>query len=336
MGAVEKFVSIASPVPGLTKEQLEFRKTGIGGSEAAAIAGLSPFTTPLGVYLSKIGPVEQKPMTEAQYWGHIHEDNVAQEWVRRMEREGRRVVHIRDDAQLIRHPKYKFVLANTDRIVLLEGEEEEDGLECKSANEYVSYLWGDEDTDEVPDYYLIQCQHYMLALNKRRWFLAVLIGGNRFRKYVIQRDEELIAHLITIESQFWKRVEKREPPSPMNLEDIKRLYRRDNGEPIIATEAVVEAVERLRKIKADVKQLEADEATEMFAIKNFMGENATLLLNSDGEKLLTWKKNKDSEVFNENRFSEDHPGLYKQYIETKEGARPVRIAKPKAEKAKAK
>lgn len=46
----------------LTEEQQAIRRTGIGGSEIAAILGLSPFLTPLDVYLGKVEGW-LKPMT---------------------------------------------------------------------------------------------------------------------------------------------------------------------------------------------------------------------------------------------------------------------------------
>ena len=37
--------------------------------------------------------------------------------------------------------------------------------------------WEDE---EVPAAYLLQCQHYMAVTGYEAWWIAVLIGGNKF------------------------------------------------------------------------------------------------------------------------------------------------------------
>ena len=62
---------------------LKERKTGIGGSEAAAIMGLDPNRSALSVYLDKIGegvPVEEN---ERMHWGTMLEREIALEYKRR-------------------------------------------------------------------------------------------------------------------------------------------------------------------------------------------------------------------------------------------------------------
>ena len=51
---------VLTPTSGLTREQwLEFRRKGIGGSDAASVLGISPFRTGVDLYYDKIGlPVE--------------------------------------------------------------------------------------------------------------------------------------------------------------------------------------------------------------------------------------------------------------------------------------
>ena len=76
------------------------------------------------------------------------------------------------------HPKYDFMLANVDRLIVGE----KVGLECKTTSEYVKDQW---EEDEVPDHYILQCQHYMAVTGYIGWWIAVLIGGNKFRyKYI--------------------------------------------------------------------------------------------------------------------------------------------------------
>ena len=67
----------------MTNEQralwLEGRRTGIGGSDVAAVLGLNPWKTPLDVWNDKLGLSEDKGMTEPAYWGTVLEDTVAKE-----------------------------------------------------------------------------------------------------------------------------------------------------------------------------------------------------------------------------------------------------------------
>ena len=57
----------------MTNEQraawLKGRRTGIGGSDVAAVLGLNPWKTPLDVWNDKLGISEDKEMSEPAYWG---------------------------------------------------------------------------------------------------------------------------------------------------------------------------------------------------------------------------------------------------------------------------
>ena len=65
----------------LTKQQRIDRHAGLGGSDAAAVLGLSPWTSPLDLYLDKRGELDEEPEqpTNWQRWGHLLEDLIADE-----------------------------------------------------------------------------------------------------------------------------------------------------------------------------------------------------------------------------------------------------------------
>src|SRR5690606_28440496 len=92
------------------QEWLGVRRKGIGGSEIAAIAGLSPFETPLSVYLRKIGELPDKEETEAMYWGSVLENVIAEEYKRRHPE-----VRVRRVNAVLQHPEVPYFLANIDR-----------------------------------------------------------------------------------------------------------------------------------------------------------------------------------------------------------------------------
>ena len=74
-------------------------------------------------------------------------------------------------------------------------------------------LQGGEWEDAIPDEYMIQIQHYMAVTGCQGAYIAVLIGGNTFRWRFVERDEELIAMLISLEEDFWRHVQKGTPPA---------------------------------------------------------------------------------------------------------------------------
>jgi len=190
----------------LTAEQLDTRQNGIGGTDSSVIAGCNPYKTVRELYHEKRGEIVQEDISDvdAVYWGNVLEDTVAVEYARRT---GFKVHRVN---RTLMHPEHRFILGHIDRNV----SKTDRALECKTAGAFVKRdEWGPDGTDQVPEHYLLQCQHYMGLLPKVRVFdLAVLIGGRDFRIYEIPRDDGLISNLIDLEIDFWKQVEAANAP----------------------------------------------------------------------------------------------------------------------------
>ncbi|SDX70460.1 putative phage-type endonuclease [Allochromatium warmingii] len=95
----------------LTEEHRAQRRRGIGGSDVAAIAGLSPWRTPLDVYLSKVRDVEQSD-SDVMRWGSILEAPIADEYARLT---GNRIRRIN---RVLAHPEHCYILASLDRQIV--------------------------------------------------------------------------------------------------------------------------------------------------------------------------------------------------------------------------
>ncbi|MCC2491712.1 YqaJ viral recombinase family protein, partial [Bacillus cereus] len=66
------------------EQWLEARKAGIGGSDAAAIAGLNKWSSPIAVYYDKTSEtVKDQLPSEAAYFGNVLEEIVAEEFSKR-------------------------------------------------------------------------------------------------------------------------------------------------------------------------------------------------------------------------------------------------------------
>lgn len=186
---------------GITREDwLAQRKKGIGGSDIAAIAGLSPWRSPMAVYLEKIGEIPDQEENELMYWGTRLEDIVADEFSLRTG------LKVQRKNAILQHSEYPWMLANIDRRIVGQ----KVGLECKTTSAYGKDNWAD---NKVPDMYQLQCQWYMAVTGYESWWIAVLIGGNTFQYKEIKRDEEIINYLIKIGSDFWQLVENKAPPA---------------------------------------------------------------------------------------------------------------------------
>lgn len=175
---------------------LEVRKTGIGGSDAAAAVGLSPYKSQLELWMEKtnrdadLPRPDPKDTTEPVYWGTMLEPIVAASYTQQTGRKVRKVNAV------LQHPQFPFMLANLDREVV--GTSSVQILECKTAGEFGAKLW----KDGVPEYVQLQVQHQLSVTGKQAADVAVLICGQRLEVHRIQRDDELIARLIHLEAQF--------------------------------------------------------------------------------------------------------------------------------------
>lgn len=180
---------------------LEDRKKSIGGSDAAAIIGLSKYATPYTVWADKTGKLPPQEDNEAMRQGRDLEDYVAKRFC---EETGKRV---KRHNQIIRNDKYPFAHATIDRKVIGE----DAGLECKTTTTLNLKQFKN---GEYPDNYYVQCVHYMAVTGLKRWYLAVLVLGKGFFVYTIERDEDEINALMNAESDFWNKYVVTDLPPP--------------------------------------------------------------------------------------------------------------------------
>lgn len=214
----------------LTKAQLEERKSGVGGSDAATVLGINPYNDAYGLYLDKRGeapPEDEDFLKESRYWGSVLEAPIADRYA---EETGYKVQKAN---QLIRSKEHPFMIANIDRKVV--GQDERIGFEAKTAARRGD--WGDSGSDEIPAYIMCQCQHYLAVTGYDFWDLAVLISGNDYRSYRIAPIESIISQLVEAEEEFWDRVTAGVPPEPnwqsaATTRLLKDLYPGTNGQVI--------------------------------------------------------------------------------------------------------
>lgn len=269
----------------LTAEQLAKRKLGIGGSDAAAVAGICPFKTPLEVYLEKLSlsvPIEEN---DYMRFGTILEPIILKEYERRtgeicLPRDENTNQYFKDY-----HEVYNWMRANIDGYIFNKNII----IECKSASARTAYLWGEPGTDEIPANYLIQCAHYAIVYDAVRVDLAVLIGGNDFRIYHYNRNAALEEKLIEKERIFWHdHVLKEIPPDPINLKDSYLLWPDSLANSKIATNDTYMHLCQYDHLKSKIKELGKEADLLKLKVQQFMGESDTLV-NANNEKLATWK-----------------------------------------------
>ena len=203
------------------EEWLEERRKSIGGSDAAAVIGMSRFASPYTVWMDKTGRLPEKEDTEAMRIGRDLEEYVAKRFEEASGKKVRRCNYI------IRNPAYPWAHADIDRRISSENA----GLECKTTSTLDIRQFNGV---EFPERYYAQCVHYLAVTGLDRWYLAVLVFGRGFFTYTLERDEAEISALMEAEKLFWRCVEEDTPPAPDGSEAttdaISTVYADSNGE----------------------------------------------------------------------------------------------------------
>lgn len=202
---------------GLAKKQHEIRKTGIGGSDVAAVLGVCQYRTPHDLWLEKTGRKQPEDLSGKPkiQLGIMLEPLLIKKYAKQNKCE---IISIK---QTLRHPTMPWLLASPDGIFLSENKI----LEIKTAT-FPGKLWGPSGSDIVPMQYILQVYHYMnvisavkgCTINEADIYACIFGGKNEkeedvFRTYNIKRDQEIIEHMICACDKFWNyNVEKDIPP----------------------------------------------------------------------------------------------------------------------------
>lgn len=296
-------------------EWLALRSTYIGGSDAAAVVGLNPFSSPYALWAEKTGQIPGFAGNLAAEVGTYLEEFVAQKFAAETGKK------IRKCKQSFFNTDYPFAIANIDREIVGE----DAGLEIKTTSELnmKKFKGG-----EYPANYYCQCVHYMAMTGKKRWYLAVLIGNRDFRWFTIERDEAEIAALMEAEADFWELVKTRTPPaadsSRATTETIETFYPESRDETVDLTleSAVLAQYIALGKQIAELKAMQDEAANK---IKSFMGDAGGG--ECDGFRV-SWKSS-TRRTFDSKRFAKENPDmdLSSYYKET--SARTFRVTEMK-------
>lgn len=223
---------------------------GISGTLVSAVLGLNPWKSPLNAYNAIFG-LEDEEEREVMTWGTKLEPLIAKEYQARTGA----ILWPNTDFGLdyrfpLRHTKFSWWTGTPDRLVIEDPKYLIDpelyhtdrekaqavmeevlndhsfwgqvikGWEAKTAGWRMMHLWGEEDTDEVPDFYLVQVSWYLGLIRSynpqiTEWDLSVLLGGQQFRTYQVRYNPKLIDAMAARAVDFWQNhVLTRTPPKP--------------------------------------------------------------------------------------------------------------------------
>lgn len=264
-------------------EWLEKRRGFLGGSDAAAAIGKSPYKSPYQVYQDKIGAsvdvatevmergLELEPLVILLYERSVNRKILPGPWV------------VSKD--------FAFMAATPDAI--------DDGInsavQCKTSSAWVRHKFGDAGTPMIPVDYFIQAQHEMAVMGAQHNQLVVLFADNdmfralqhmiragmeldkvaefvelqtqrqnsltEFAVFPVERDDETIALLVEGERHFWtEHVEKKVPPAdifaPEKKSDVIEADA-DQRKLLLAMKAAADAVKITKQDYDEAKALVA-------------------------------------------------------------------------------
>lgn len=276
------------------------RSTFLGGSDAAAVLGLSRWSTPLKIWAEKSGQLLPEDISGQinVRLGNKLEQTVAEFFMEETDKKVHRV------NETIYHPKYPFLAANIDRRVVGE----EALLECKTASAWVAKEWAGED---IPQEYVIQVLHYLAVTGKKYGYIAVLIGNQDFKWKKIERDEEVIKSMIEKEVNFWNNfVVPKVMPMQISYQDSDTLYRlfptAEEGSVVELGDDADKLIETRNAMVQDKKSLEAQLDRMENEIKAILKENES----GESERyIVTWKNQVRSNV-DSKKLAEEFPEIH--------------------------
>lgn len=289
----------------LTEEQRELRRSGLGGSDIGAIVLRSlndrslSYSTAMEVYLSKVDPGYGKDSNKSMHFGNIIEPFL----ITMFEQEtGLSVVRDNETRFSETHP---FLLANVDGFI----PEENAILEIKNVDPGRAFLWGDEDSDEIPESYLLQVAHYVSIYNANKAYIAAYFGGARFKIFTYERNKSLEEVIIKSATHFWKEhVLKKIPPTPETLEDYQKLYRIEKTQDgVEADDIAVSMIAALKENQEKIKVLEKENDTFKAYLCSQMLDHGKLVA-GDGSILATWKTQTSNRI-DAKRIREVYPDI---------------------------
>lgn len=244
---------------------LEYRRKGLGGSDAVAVLNISPFRTARDLYYDKLGIITADDQAN---WVALEVGNLLEPLVARIfaKKTG---LNIYRRKCMFQHPHYPWMLANLDFLAELP-----DGtrviLEIKTTNYNAKDKWWYNGEEIVPVYYEAQGRHYMAVMNlKNRVYYCCLYGNNEDEVIIrrIDRDMDYELELIALEQNFWEnRVLARRPPpywednGDLILESLQRTLGPSNAAapPVVFTKTQSARVSRFLELQEEKNLLDAD------------------------------------------------------------------------------
>lgn len=267
------------------------RRSGIGGSDAGPILGLSPWKTPLQVWSAKCGLVEDDETTYSMRRGNALEEFIANE----LEREAGIVLFERFGASnpvIVTHPDYPCLRYSPDAFACSV---QTDPFKVEALGEFKARMpWAKDDWAEgIPADVNAQVQLGMDVCDLPAAYVAVDLGSE-CRWARVERDTAWMDENRPKLLAFWKLVETEEPPPPTgdDKDVLKKLYPRATGETVALPPEYLDEAWELDGINEMLREAKERKDAIEAKFQAFLGERQHGVL-PDGSRV-SWTNVKGS------------------------------------------
>jgi len=277
----------------------------LGGSEIAAACGVDPFVSPLTLGARKLGLIPEQEETEAMRLGKRLEPVVAELAAER----GYEVMPA--PAETLRDRHHNWATGRPDGFTVAHGERAV--AELKTVGQLAHREgWN----GEPPLHYQAQGQWYMMLTGLRWCVFGVLVGGQRFVTYEIERDNSALGSMLVSGEDFLKLLRRGKLPAPTGTDSdhatIRLLHpEAAQGKVIRADRETWELVKELRARRQQRETVKHQDAELQQLIEAYMGDAEHLISPHDEE--VAHFSNVQSRRVDTPAFKAAHPNIAEEF-----------------------
>jgi putative phage-type endonuclease len=247
---------------------LEERKSGLGGSDAAAAIGVDPYKDRLQLWSEKVGLLEMADLSgnEAVEAGIVLERTIG-EWYAK--KTGRNVT-LGEPFTILRSQEHDFMFATLDATQVVDGRL---GVVQIKNTSFPAEAW----EEELPANYEAQLTHEMIVAGVSHGTLVALHRGQKLRFYDRELTVEAAQKLVAAEREFWSMVTSETPPEAgTNSEGVvKALFPRVEIEDLAALSPEADDLDaELAQVKEEIDRLEGRRSQIESQLKLWIGTRA--------------------------------------------------------------
>lgn len=293
----------------------------IGSSDAAGVLGVSRWTSTYSLYLEKRGEIEPEDLSDNRF---VKSGNYLEEPIARWAAD-EMGWDIQRRYQVLQHPEHDWMIANVDFEII--NQEEEDGtgvLEIKNQNIRRRPDWIGPNGEELVPLETIAQVHHQKAVKQTYTFgyVAALIGGNELIIRRVDKNEDLIGEIESLEKNFVQSIREGNPPDVDGTkscrESLYSQYDTSEGEVEIEDGEADELVQKLDEWKDEKSELEDEIDEAKNRLVDIVGDHRKASIFADGEwrtfvNITSSGTNVDTVV-----LQEKYPDVYDEVVSTYE------------------